>query len=560
VSDIHPAVPLLVAALLAPLLGRWARFVGLFAPAVGLAFLFTHSGETTIDIHLIGERLRIVHIDALSKVFALAFLVFSLVANIFAWNATKTRELAFALVLAAGGVSVVLAGDLASLFFGWELLSVASVLLVWSAGTIEAQKAGLRYLFVHVAGGVCLLAGVVLQYASPGGGALDILSLSSPGVWLILLGFAVNAAIPPLHAWLPDAYPRASIFGSVWLTAFTTKAAVYALARCFAGAELLIWAGSAMAIYGVVFALMENDLRRLLSYHIVSQVGFMVAGVGLGTELALDGATAHAFSHIFYKGLLMMSVAAIIHATNRSKLTELGGLARRLPAVLVLFLIGAVSISGLPLFNGFISKSMTIAAAASSNFASVEILLTVASVGTFVSITAKITYFAFIIPAEVEVETPIPRSMFVAMGLAAALCFGLGIVPDLLYALLPYRSGDYHPYTIAHVAEALQIAAVSMLGFWLLRRPLASAALITRDFDRVYVLLATSIVRALSVILQGTRTTAEAAEVFMARAYDRGRNLLSAPAATNAPVGVQVAVLILLSLGVFAFIAIRSRS
>jgi multicomponent Na+:H+ antiporter subunit D len=239
--------------------------------------------------------------------------------------------------------------------------------------------------------------------------------------WLILAGMVTNAAVPPLHAWLSDAYPRASVFGTVFLAAFTTKAAVYALARAFPGVELLVWAGTIMALFGVVYAVLENDIRRLLAYHIISQVGYMVAGVGLGTALALNGTAAHAFSHIFYKGLLMMSAGAVIYATGRGKLTELGQLAGPLRWTLILMMIGAFSISGVPFFNGFVSKSMVVSAAAYADRAPIELLLLVASMGTFLHTGLKLPWFTFFGKDQgARVLRPVPVSMYVAMGLAAS--------------------------------------------------------------------------------------------------------------------------------------------
>ena len=155
-----------------------------------------------------------------------------------------------------------------------------------------------------------------------------------------MIGFILNAAVPPLHAWLPDAYGEATFNGSVFMCAFTTKTAVYALCRGFAGMEILVPLGVIMALYGVVYAVLENDCRRLLAYHIISQVGYMVAGVGLGTAMAINGACAHAFAHILYKGLLFMGCGAVLHMTGESKFTELGGLWKKMPWTFVFTLIG----------------------------------------------------------------------------------------------------------------------------------------------------------------------------------------------------------------------------
>jgi multicomponent Na+:H+ antiporter subunit D len=347
--------------------------------------------------------------------------------------------------------------------------------------------------------------------------------------------------LPPLHPWLPDAYPRARIAGSVWLTAFTTKAAVYALARYFPGTELLAWAGAGMALYGVLFALLENDVRRLLAYHIVSQVGFMVAGIGIGTDLALDGASAHAFSHIFYKGLLMMCAGAVIHSTGREKLAELGGV--RSLVLLLLFTLGAFSISGVPPFNGFVSKSMTLAAAHESELAVVELLLLVASVGTFLSITGKMIDSIFFGSKRTEMRAAIPTSMYVAMGIAGAVCIGTGLAPDLLYRLLPNRA-SYHPYSAAHFLESLEILIAASLGYLLLRKRLSATSTVTLDVDRLLARMVWSGYRFASTIVR-------APALALAWCAEKTKERLSGsePRVDDLPIRFQVAVFLLVLVG-----------
>jgi multicomponent Na+:H+ antiporter subunit D len=338
----------------------------------------------------------------------------------------------------------------------------------------------------HLLGAVMLLIGILGRMAD-GDTAFTAMTPDHWSSWLILAGMLTNAAVPPLHAWLSDAYPRASVFGTVFLAAFTTKAAVYALARGFAGVELLVWAGTIMALFGVIYAVLENDIRRLLAYHIISQVGYMVAGVGLGTALALNGTSAHAFSHIFYKGLLMMSAGAVIYATGRGKLTELGHLAGPLRWTLILMMIGAFSISGVPFFNGFVSKSMVVSAAAYADRGAIELLLLVASMGTFLHTGLKLPWFTFFGTDQgARVLRPVPASMYAAMGLAAAVCVVTGMFPGAtLYAILPFDA-VYEPFTAHHFVEALQLLIGTALGFWLLRAKLGGEPTTTRDVDVLY--------------------------------------------------------------------------
>jgi multicomponent Na+:H+ antiporter subunit D len=480
----HPAWPFLVAAALGGLLpARARRGVGLLASLLGVALAWTLPDATAPAVDLLGQRLVWLRGDALARPFAVIFALFGGIGLLYGWSASLRLHVAGPAATAAA-LGVVLAGDWVTLYLAWEALALASFALVADGGSARAARAAYRYLLVHVAGGACLLAGIVWHRAG-GGSALVDGDVAGTAAALVLLAFAINAAVPPLHAWLTDAYPESSPAGAALLSAFATKSAVYALARVFPGLEGLVWAGVAMTLYGVLFAILENDIRRLLGYHIVSQVGYMVTGVGLGTPLALNGAVAHAFCHILYKGLLFMGAGAVIHATGRRRLTELGGLGASLPATLVLYMVGALSISGAPLLNGFVSKSLVVAAAEESHRDGVALLLTLAAVGTFLSVGLKLPFFTFGGPARRAPDRPVPRAMLVAMGLAAGLCVLTGVAPGPLYRLLPHAV-DYRPYTAGHVLGALQLLTGTGVAFGLLAGRLKGAATRTVDADRVY--------------------------------------------------------------------------
>ncbi len=487
--NLHPVLPLLLGACAMPVLGQTARRItALAASVLALLLLLALPTDSRATLAFSEVTLNVLRPEALGLVFALAFALYAVLATIFAWTESAAGPRAFSLLLAAGGLGVTLAGDWLTLFLFWELLTVGSLFLIWHGGTKASFGAGLRYLLFHLGGGTSLLTGILLHWNATGSLEIGPLTWEGPGTWLMLLGMLTNAAAPVLHAWLPDAYPRASVFGTVFLSAFTTKAAVYILARTFPGLDLLVWVGAAMTLYGVTFAVLANDMRRLLSYHIMSQVGYMVCAVGLGSALSLNGAAAHAFAHIFYKGLLMMSVGAVIHAAGTGRLSDLGGLARPLRAVMILMLVGAFSIAGVPLFNGFVSKALVISAAAYENRPVIEVILLVASMGTFLSVGLKMPWLAFAPRAEpggAQVTRKVPRSMYVAMGAAALICLVTGLFPDLLYARLPFDM-KYAPYTPDHVVGTLQLLAGTALGFWLMRGLLGRAALITLDIDTLY--------------------------------------------------------------------------
>jgi multicomponent Na+:H+ antiporter subunit D len=372
-------------------------------------------------------------------------------------------------------------------------MALSSVFLVWFRRRAGSNAVGLRYFLFHMAGGVSLLAGIVLLGQATGGDLtfvrLDV-EHPTPAAWLILGGFLLNAAVPPLHAWLPEAYGEATPNGSVFLCAFTTKTAVYALCRGFAGMEILVPLGVAMALYGVVYAVLENDCRRLLAYHIISQVGYMVAGVGIGTQLAINGACAHAFAHILYKGLLFMGCGAVLHMTGRSKFSELGGLYRKMPWTFLFTLVGGLSISAFPLFSGFVSKSMIVAAGFEEHRLGVGYLLMLASVGTFLHTGLKVPYFIWFGEKRCSDETwqrasEPPWNMGAAMAVASVLCIYIGCRPGWLYGMLP-NPVEYHPYTSYHVSETLLVLLFTAVGFFLLIKKLAPEATISVDLDWFY--------------------------------------------------------------------------
>lgn len=488
-NGMPPALPMLFAAALLPVLPLRARRVAcLLAPVAGLLALQMLPDGESWRASFLGFPLVFARVDALSRVFGLVFLAVAAAGNLYGWHRTGRTEQMMGLLYAGGGLAVVFAGDLLSMLIAWEIMAVASTFLVFAPGGERSLGAGQRYLMVHLAAGGILLLGVLLVIQTSG--TVEFGRLAGPGLGsaLILLALCINAAVPPLHAWLPDAYPQASVSGSVFLSAFTTKAAIYCLIRGFAGSELLVWAGAVMAVYGVVFAVIENNIRRLLAYHIVSQVGYMVCATGVGTQLALNGATAHAFCHILYKGLLFMGAGAVLYTTGRDKLSELGGLARTMPVTLVLYMVGALSISGAPLFNGFISKSLVVTAAAEDGRGLVVLLLNLASVGTFLSVALKLPYFAWFgepVPGRLRTGEA-PMHMQWAMGFLAALCVLLGLIPGWLYARLPFPPVEYHPYTLAHVFEMLLLMAFTALGFWQLRGRLQPHAGLTLDTDWFY--------------------------------------------------------------------------
>jgi multicomponent Na+:H+ antiporter subunit D len=494
----HPAAGFIALALVMPFLRSSAwRWLILLPPIAALYSVFTMSQGVFGHLPYLGQDLVLGRVDKLSLVFANVFAIQALVGMIYALHVKERVHHIAASLYVAGSFGCVFAGDYLTLFIFWELMSVSSVFLVWLRREAASRQAGFRYFMFHTLGGLFLLGGLLLRYYAVGDFAFEPVAPASAQYYdyLIMIGFCVNAAVVPLHAWLPDAYPEATVAGAVFMCAFTTKTAVYVLARAFAGFDVLAIAGTIMAVYGVLFASIENNARRILSYHIVSQVGYMVAGIGIGTAMTVNGAVAHAYAHILYKGLLFMGAGAILYAAGTAKLNKLGGLVGRLPWVMVLYMVGAVSISGMPFFNGFISKTMTIHGAVEAHRLWLGIGLEVAAVGTFLSVGIKLPYFAFWAKPEYTGELKkLPANMYVAMALTASLCLAQGLYPQMLYRLLPFPV-EYTPYTAWSLLQAFMLLGFTGLGFYLVRRIIKPHAGRNLDFDALYRLVGNGVLK-----------------------------------------------------------------
>ncbi|MGE0565067.1 MAG: Na(+)/H(+) antiporter subunit D [Pseudolabrys sp.] len=482
---IPPFFVLIAGGLLLPLTRGHARAAALLLfPLASLWAVWQVPDGVAVTAGFLGYELQLVKGDTLSRLFGTVFSIMAFAGGLFALNQQRTGELAAAMAYAGAAIGVVFAGDLITLFVFWEIMAIASTLVVVSAGA-SAMSAAMRYAVIHALSGVLLMAGVAGEIAVGNSIGFHSMALDSVPRALILAGFLINVGAPPLSAWLPDAYPASSWSGMVFLSAFTTKTAVYVLLRGFPGTELLIYVGLFMVFYGIVYAILENDMRRILAYSIVNQVGFMVTGIGIGTELALNGTAAHAFTHIIYKALLLMSAGSVLLMTGKSKCTDLGGLFRTMPLTCVCGIIGALAISSFPLTSGFVSKSMISEAAAHQHLGTVWFLLAAASAGVFLHAGIKFPWFVFFQKDSGLRPPEPPWNMKAAMVFFAFLCIAIGVAPGPLYALLPYPV-VYVPYTASHVVLYLQLLLFSGLAFFLMLGWLKRTLTITLDTDWLY--------------------------------------------------------------------------
>ncbi len=470
IEAVPPGMILILGALAVPLLGGWVRKVYMLAlPVLGFLQVVLLPADFLWTVQMFGYELTLVRVDELSRVFAYVFYIASFLSVVYALHIKDNIQFVSGLIYAGAAIAALFVGDLISLFVFWEVTAIASLFQIWARKTERAYRAGLRYLIVQVGSGVLLLAGTIFHFADTGSLEFGALGLVSTGTTLIFLAFGIKAAFPLLHGWLQDAYPEATVTGTVFLSAFTTKLAIYALARGFPGTEILVPIGALMTAFPIFYAVIENDLRRVLAYSLNNQLGFMVVGIGIGTEMSLNGTAAHAFAHVLYKGLLFMAMGAVLYRTGTIKGSELGGLYKSMPWTAGFCIVGAASISAFPLFSGFISKSLILTAAAENHYTLTFLVLLFASAGVFHHSGIKIPYFAFYAHDSGIRCKEAPMNMLVAMGCAAFLCIALGVAPGFLYEILPYPV-DFDPYTTSHVVNQLQLLLFSAAAFVFLQK------------------------------------------------------------------------------------------
>ncbi len=492
---VPPALVMIVGALLAPALqGRARQFWLLALPLAALAIIWSAPDGRLWSFEFLDYTLTPWQVAPVGRLFATVFAIMAAAGTLYGMRQARFVELIAAQIYAASAIGVCFSGDLITLFVFWEVMALASTVVIWSSGTERASRASMRYILMHLFGGMLLMIGIAGHVAETGSLDFGPMALDGFAHWLILAGFLLNAGAPPLSAWIPDAYPEASPSGTVFLSAFTTKTAVFVLWVAFPGAQVLVWIGLYMIFYGIIYALLENDMRRILAYSIVNQVGFMVAGIGIGTEMALNGAAAHAFTHIIYKALLLMSAGAVLHMTGRRKCSELGGLFQSMPLTTICGIVGALAISAFPLTSGFVSKSMISQAAADEVLLAVWFLLAAASAGVFLHAGIKFPWFVFFQKDSGLRPPDPPGNMRAAMVTFAFLCIALGVYPAPLYAILPFPV-VYIPYTADHVVTQLQLLLFAGLAFFVLLPLMRRTETISLDVDWFYRRLAPGFVR-----------------------------------------------------------------
>lgn len=441
-----------------------------------------------LEYEFLGHQLALFRVDKLSLVFGYAFHIVSIAVLVYGMHVKSNKEFIIGLIYAGGGLGAVFAYDLITLYVFWEIMTVASTFIIWRKDSMEAVGAGFRYFIFHLVGGLALLIGIILYITTTGNVAFEHMGWTNLATGLIMIGFGVNAAWPFVHTWLVDSYPKASFLGTVMLSVFTTKTAIYTLARGFAGEETLIVIGAVMTAFPIFYAVLENDLRKVLSYSLINQLGFMVVGIGVGSQMAINAAVGQAFVHIMFKSLLFMGMGAVLHQTGKIKATELGGLYKYMPFTTVFTIVGSMTISAFPLFSAFVTKSMILSSVATEGFMVVWLVLLFASAGVLDHSGIKIPFFAFFGHDSGLKPKEAPLNMLIGMGFLAFLNIFLGIFPGYLFQILPYEV-TYNAYTADHTIFQLQLLLFSILAFTLLLRSglyPAEIRSINLDFDFFY--------------------------------------------------------------------------
>lgn len=403
-----------------------------------------------------------------SRIMVFGFTLVGSLGLLYGLQLSESREQAAALAALASTIGIVFADNFITLFIFWEMLTLSTAGLILFRREPTAFRAGLYFLFFHLAGGLFVLFGILQHYVATGSFALIE---PQAGLTLFMIGFGFKTAFLPLHSWLVKGYPAANFPSSVLLAGITTKIGVYAIARILPPHEVIMLMGASMAVFGVIFALLQTNMRRLLSYHIISQVGYMVAGVGLATAHAVDGALLHVINHMLYKALLFMSVGAVLYAVRTEDLQKLTGdnnaesdlngqfIWKSMPLVTIGVIVGALAISGVPPFNGYVSKYLLKNAMYGTGPA--EIMLMLASIGTAASF-CKLVISGFI-KGRAKIINKIPISSQLAISAAAFFCLLLGIYPQLISSLLPYGTPVNNVYTADGIWGAMRLIIAGIL-------------------------------------------------------------------------------------------------
>jgi len=500
-SFLHPATGFFLLALVLPFfrgrLWRWLLFV---PPLYAIFLAFRMKLGSYWVLSYVGQNLVLGRVDSLSLSFVVLFSLMTVICTLFAFHVREKAHHAASLFYMGASFGCILAGDYWTLYIFWQLMTLSSAFLIWFSRRPRSAEAGFRYMLLLLLSIVLLLTGILLRQRVVGTFVFESADAHMMWHfdWLILAAFCINGAVVPFHAWLTDAYPEATVPGAVFLSVFTTTTAVYALTRCFVGLQALVILGVVMALYGAFYALTVNNIRRILAYLMVSQGGFMLTGIGMDTKMGLGGAMALVYAHAFYNALLFMATGCLMHMAKEEYLSRLGGLASKVPIILACTVVGALSMSAMPILNGFVAISLILEAAWHQSPV-LAMALTLALAGTFTAVGLRLPYFAFWSkkPSKGKMHNPLPVNMSVAMVLTSLCCIIQGIFPRLLYLRLPVLV-EANPFTLWKILGAFLFLGLISFVFIFVRKGLAPGPRRLPDFDLLYRFMGRGVVGILS--------------------------------------------------------------
>ena len=429
-----------------------------------------------------------IEVDALSLFFGLLITIAVACSCIYSYQYLKQDDargsyFTLYLMLSGGVLGIVLSGDLFNIYVMLEVMTFAAVgLTAFRTWNPNAREAAFKYLVVGSIGSTCALLGTALVYAQCHTLNLAQISAILPGNMnptmilafaLLFAGFGCKSFMFPFHPIAADAHGAAPSSVSVLISGVFTKTGVYGIIRvCYflfrtmgltSVQTMVVFIGCLSMFVCVTMALNQHDFKRLLAFHSISQIGYILTSLGLCTALGIAGGLYHAINHTLFKGLLFLTAGSVLYATGTTYLENLGGLARKMPKTTILFLIGAFSISGIPPFNGFYSKWLVYQATfekaaetGSIGYALVTVICVVTSVLTLASFikVGHSVFFGQSNPALENAKDP-PLGMRIPMWILAALCVFTGLFPNVMlnYIIIPATNAVYN--TVPYIDSAM---------------------------------------------------------------------------------------------------------
>ena len=464
---------------------EWRKYLALITAISAGVVLFILPQGQLLKLPFLDFELILLEVTPITRFIAIIFIFFNIASIIYGINLFTRKDYWLSYFYIGSSLTIILVGDFFSFYICWELMTISSYFLIFNNSQPLTRQTSYYYFVMHLVGAISLLWGILLHYSAVGSMALTTVQVGLP---FFILAVGIKLAFIGLHTWLPKNYANTPFYISVILSAYTTKVGVYACYKLLPTVDYLAYAGVISAVLGVIFALAQTKIRNILSYHIISQIGYMIVAleVSTSTSVSLIGGFFHLGNHILYKGLLFMTAGVVIYATDKEDLINLGGLYKELPYTTIYIIIAAASISGIPLFNGYVSKLLI------KKGVSDPILIWgmyLAGIGTSLSFL-KIIYFGFFrTPKQkVNIKQQPSSGMIISMGLLAAACVIIGLRPQVLLQVLGGINKEVHYFSLHYLWVGLQPTLLALVLFKVAYQWIKPQHHESHDFD-AYLLL-----------------------------------------------------------------------